>query len=86
MARSWKWMGRKCSPIMCRPAAGRKLVDIGHPARDRVLDGDHGEAGHALAHGGKGVLEGGAGERLPIGIDLAAGDVRIGRRVRPDRR
>src|SRR5262249_54483204 len=45
---------------------------------DRILDGDHAESRGPIGQRRKGVLEGGAGERLPIGINVVAGDVRIG--------
>jgi hypothetical protein len=35
-----------------------QVVDVGHPAGDRVVDRDHAVEGQAIAHGGEGVLEG----------------------------
>ena len=56
----------------------QQVVDVGHAARHRVLDGDHGVARLAALHGGQRILEGGAGDRLEVGIHLAAGQVRVG--------
>ena len=39
-----------------------------------------------VLHGGERVLEGGAGQRLPVRIDVAAGDVGVGAGLALDRR
>ena len=53
-----------------QPRGRQQMVDVGDAAGDRVLDRDHGELGLALVHRREGILEGRAGQRLPIGIDL----------------
>ena len=64
--------------MMWRPEVGQQMVDVGDAAGDRVLDRDHGEVGLAVLDRGEAVLEGRAGHRLVVGIDLAAGEVGIG--------
>src|SRR5271166_2611876 len=54
------------------------MMNVGDPARDRILDRDHAKARFSLGDGAERVLEGVAGERLPIRIDVLASDVRIG--------
>ena len=41
--------------------SGKKMVDIGNPARDRVFDRHHGKRGAAFLNGKDHVLERGAG-------------------------
>ncbi len=48
----------------------QQVVDIRHAARDGILDRDHREIGRAIPKGREGILEGGAGQSLPAGIDL----------------
>ena len=56
----------------------QQVMDVGDAAGDRVLDRDHGIARLARLHGGQRVLEGRAGDRLEVGKDLAAGQMRVG--------
>jgi hypothetical protein len=55
-----------------------QVVDVGHPAGDRVVDRDHAVEGQAIAHGGEGVLEGATGQGLHARVDAAAGHIGIG--------
>ena len=57
---------------------GEEMVDVGDAAGERVLDRDHAERGDAVGDRGQRVLEAGAGQRLHIGIDVAAGDMGVG--------
>ena len=57
---------------------GQEMVDVGDAAGDRILDRDHGEIGRALLDRGEAILEGRAGNRLGLGIDLAGRDLGIG--------
>ena len=61
-----------------KPRARQQMMDVGDAAGDRVLDRDHGERGRAIGDRREGVLEGRRGQRLPVGIDLRAGDVGVG--------
>ena len=61
-----------------QPRIGQQMVDIGDAAGDRILDRDHGEIGGAVVDRGEAILEGRAGNRPGLGIDLAAGDLGIG--------
>src|SRR5450631_502907 len=56
---------------------GQKMMDIGDTPRDRVLDWDHAKHRRALGDGSERVLEGCAGQRLPVGINVVAGNMRI---------
>ena len=56
---------------------GQQIVNVADPARDRVLDRDHGEGGFALLDGDETVLEGAAGHGLMGRKGLAAGNVRV---------
>ena len=60
-----------------QPRAGQEVVDVGDPAGDGVVDRDHRQVGLALVDCGEDVLEGGAGQGLPVRIDLVAGDLGI---------
>ena len=68
------------------PRGRQQVVDIGYPARDRILDRDHGEFRLPFLHRREGVLEGRARQGLIIRVDL------LGRRcgnsppVRPETR
>ena len=57
---------------------GQQVMDIGHPPGHRIVDGDHREIGAPVAHGGEGLLEGGAGQRRHAGLGVAAGEIGIG--------
>ena len=56
----------------------QQMVDIRHPAGDRVFHRDHGQLGLAAGRSGKHVLERRAGQRLKVRIDLAASDMGVG--------
>jgi len=59
-------------------ARGRhQVMDIRHPAGDRVLDRDHAEIGVPARDRREGVLESRARHRLVARIGLVAGDVRV---------
>ena len=60
---------------------GQQVMDVGDAAGHRVLDRDHGVARIPALHGRQRVLEGGAGQRLEIGIRLEAGQMRVGARL-----
>ncbi len=60
---------------------GHQMVDVRHPARHRILDGNHGELGHTVLHLGEGILEGGAGHGLIVREGIPAGDMGIGARL-----
>ena len=57
------------------------MVDVGDAACDRSLDRDHAERSRSFRDGREGVLERRAGQWLPVGKHIAAGDVRIGARL-----
>ena len=57
--------------------AGNKVMNVGDATRERVLDGDHREAGVAFIHGREHVLERVAGQHRHVGKGLAAGDMRV---------
>ena len=61
-----------------QPRIGHQVVDVGHPPRHRVLDRNQAQPGAAFLHGGKGVLEGRAGQGLEVGEGDRAGQMRIG--------
>ena len=58
--------------------ARQQVMDVGHAARHRIVDGNHGQRRLALGHRLEGILEGAAGHGLIGGIGFDAGDVRIG--------
>jgi hypothetical protein len=60
--------------------AGQQMVDVRHAAGERVLAGQHGELGAALAHRLDRRLEGRAGQCRAAGKGGAAGEVGIGAR------
>ena len=75
---SWKWIGRKCSPTMWRPEVGsRWWMSATRPASEFSI-GIMARSASPLLDRGEAILEGRAGHRLGVGIDLAAGEVRIG--------
>ena len=57
------------------------VVDVGDAAGRRVLDRNHAEVAGAGGQCRKAVLEGRAGDRLAIGIDLEGGEMGIGARL-----
>ena len=64
-----------------------QVMDVGDAAGDRVLDRDHAEVGLAgLRSPRSASSKVGAGQRLAVRIDLAAGDVRNWRPARPGTR
>ena len=60
-----------------QPRARQEMMDIGDASGDRVLDRDHGERGRPVAERREGILEGRAGQGLPIGMHLLAGDMGV---------
>ena len=60
---------------------GQQVMDVGDAAGDGVLDGDHGEPRFARLHRLQRVLERRAGDRVEVGIRLAAGEVGISARL-----
>ena len=56
---------------------GQQVMDVRHPAGDRIIDRDHRQSRFAIADRGEDVLEGRAGQRLHVRINLAAGDVGV---------
>ncbi len=60
---------------------GEKVVYVGNPAAEGILDGNHGERGSAVGDTGKGVLEALAGHRLEVRVRFDAGEMRIGSRL-----
>ena len=58
-----------------------QVVDVGDAAGHRVLDRDHAERGLAGTDRGEGIFEGGAGQRLAVGIGVAEREVRVGARL-----
>ena len=60
-----------------QPGGREKMVDVGDAAGDRVLDRDHGERRLAVADRRESILEGRAGQRLPVRMGLLAGDVGV---------
>ena len=56
----------------------QQVMNVGDAARDRILDGDHGELGLAGLHRGERVLEGRTGKRLHARIGVARGEMRVG--------
>ena len=60
---------------------GQEVVDVGDPAGDRVVDRDHRQVGLAALHGREDVLERRAGERLVVGVVLAADQVGVRARL-----
>ena len=56
---------------------GQQLVNVRHPAGHRVFDRDHAKPRRAVFHRLQQILEGGAGQRLHLRVDLPAGEVRI---------
>ena len=61
-----------------QPRIGQKMMDVGDPPGDRVLDGQHGELGLAVAHRRHSIVETAAGQRHHVGKDMAAGEIGIG--------
>ena len=59
----------------------QEVVDVGDPARDRVVDRDHRELGVPALDGGEDVLEGGARHRFPVGVVQVADHVGVGSRL-----
>ena len=57
---------------------GQQMMDVGHAAGDRILDRDHRKIGLPLDNRRESIFEGRRGQHRPIGMDLLAGDVRIG--------
>ena len=57
---------------------GKKVVDVRHPARDRVFHRDHGELRLTRRGRLEDVLECWARHRLEVRINLVAGDVGVG--------
>ena len=67
-------------------AGGRQqVVDVGDAAGERILDRDHRDVGLALLDRGEAILERRARQRLGVGIDLAAGQVRVRPRLALER-
>ena len=60
---------------------GQEVVDVGHPAGDRVVDRDHGQLGVATLDGSEHVLERGTGHRLPVGVVQLGHHVGVGARL-----
>ena len=60
------------------PGFGQQVMDVRHPARQRILDRNHAERRLAAGNRGKGVLERGTGQRLHVRKHLDAGDMRVG--------
>ena len=67
-------------------ALRQQAVDVGHPAGEGVLAGQHGQRRLAAAHRVHRRLEARAGQGGPAGIGVAAGEVGIGARAGPGRR
>src|SRR6185436_5463006 len=59
-------------------ALRQEMMDIGDAADRGIFDRNHRELGLFLAHRREGIVEGGAGKRLPSGIAGFAGKVGIG--------
>ena len=58
--------------------ARQQVVDVGHPARYGIVDGDHRKRRLAFGHGLEGVFESAAGHGLVGRVGFDAGDMRIG--------
>lgn len=62
-------------PYDMKLRAREKVVDIGHPTSNRVLDRDHRQIGSAGFDSGEAVFKGRTGKRLHVGKHIAAGGV-----------
>ena len=61
-----------------QPGIRQQVMDIGHPAGDGIFDRDHRVARIPTLDDRQRVLECRARERLEIGQNLAAGEMRVG--------
>src|ERR1700719_4645964 len=61
--------------------ARQKVMDVGDPPRDRILDRNHAERRGAVGDGGERILERRAGGGFPCGIGVDASDMGIGTRL-----
>ena len=79
-ARRHQLMPDRQEPFADDEQAGRRqqMMNVGDASGDRILDRDHAEFGLAGRDRGQRVLEGGAGQRLGVGIGLDDGEMRIG--------
>jgi hypothetical protein len=64
-----------------QPRLRQEVMDIGYAPGDGIFDGDHAKVSPAVDDRGEGVLEAGAGQRLPVRIDVEAGDMGIRARL-----
>ena len=69
-----------------QPGVGQEVVDVGHPAGDRVVDRDHRQVGVAVLHRREHVLERRARPAPPSRGSAACTPGGSWRRVRPGRR
>ena len=78
-ARRHQLMADRQKPFADDEQAGlrQQMMDVGDAAGDRILDRDHAEIGFARRDRRKRVLEGGAGQRLGVGIGFDDGDMGI---------
>jgi hypothetical protein len=53
------------------------MVDVANPAGQRVFDGDHAQGRLSAGHGGEGVLEGRARQRLVLRQRFLASEVAV---------
>ena len=53
------------------------MMNVGDASGDRIFDRDHAEFGLAGRNRGQRILEGGAGQRLGVGIGFDDGEMRI---------
>ena len=76
----------KASSMMCRPELGQQRMHVGHPAIGRILDRQHPQIDLARADRVRSHPRRCGRERPPFRAGLAAGLMRIGAQVRPERR